>query len=116
MIVTPTQKAKLAQLLKRTQTDPALFNSAVLGRSPFWAKQLEMCRLVQNHKVTVIVSGNATGKSFWLSSLILWYLYSHRGSKVVTTAPSHVSLSTILWENIRTAFYNARIPLGGKIS
>jgi len=94
---------------------PALFHTAVLGRPPLFDYQLEMCRLVLENDVSVIASGNSLGKSFWASSIALWYLFTRKDSIVITTSSSHSNLNTVLWKNIRDAWQRSRFPLGGRM-
>jgi hypothetical protein len=101
--------------LTKSYNDPGYFHSVVLGRPNFWAKQLEICRLVVNHKTTAIVSGNAVGKTFCTASLILWYLFTRPDSIVISTAPTANQLREVLWSQIRHAYFNSRFPLGGRI-
>ncbi|MHC5536653.1 hypothetical protein ACYOEI_00080 [Singulisphaera rosea] len=74
-----------------------------------------MSRLVVDNDVAVVCSGNALGKSYFISSLFLWYIYSRPYSVVVSTSPVFSQLTGVLWENIRSAYKNSRIPLGGAI-
>lgn len=46
-------------------------------------------------------SGHGTGKSASLSWLILWFLLTRPGAKVICTAPSRRQLFDILWAEIR---------------
>lgn len=112
----PEWHRKVALLLKLCYNDPVLFNTAVLGRQPYWYKQVEMSKLVVDNEVSIIVSGNAVGKSWWLAGMVLWYLYTRPNSVVVSTSPVFSQLTGVLWENIRMAWRKSKIPLGGTIT
>src|SRR4051794_33874126 len=59
--------------------DPIGFNEKVLGRK-LWDKQADVCRSVVECPVTVVPAGRAVGKSFLLSGLVLWWLYTRERS------------------------------------
>jgi phage terminase large subunit len=109
-------KTRIAKLVVACKDAPHLFNTAILGRPPYWERQLDMCKLVLRHRTAVIVSGNSLGKSYWLSGMALWWLYTRPRSLVISTAPTHTQLSSVLWKYIRSAHANSRIPLGGRVT
>lgn len=111
----PTRET-IAPVLAECVDDPSLFNSAILGGEPFWHRQMDMSQLVVDNNISIILSGNSVGKTHWLARIVLWYLYTRPKAVVITTASSYHQLANGLWTNIRTAFHNARIPLGGKIT
>ena len=107
---------KLPVILRWSYNDPDLFNSMILGRGPYWIKQRQMCRLVVDHMISMILSGNSLGKSYWLAGIVLWYLYTRPMSIVVTTAPTANQLEKVLWKEIKAAHEKSLYPLGGKIT
>lgn len=110
-------RQRLVNLLARCHGDPGLFNDAILGRPPMWAKQREIAESVVNYRITCVVSGNATGKD-WLTGgcIIPWWLSTRHESQVIATGPSQTSLGAVLWKNVRQAVANSRIPLGIEVS
>jgi hypothetical protein len=106
----PTDSA-IAELLIRCKDDPGLFNVAVLGRSPYWWRQEEICRSAVRHKTTVVETGNIVGKSFLAAGLIAWWLWTRPYSLVVVTAPSQTLLGTVVFKELRKAIKEARFPL-----
>lgn len=100
--------------LTLSYNDPSYFAAVILGKE-HWKKQRAICKLVVDHQITVVVSGNGLGKTSVACDLALWALFTHPGSIVVTTAPTATQLREALWAHIRSSFYNARFPLPGKI-
>jgi hypothetical protein len=95
---------------ERWRDDPCGFAAIVLGRE-LWSKQAEICRAVLTHPVTVVPAGRACGKSYCLSVIALWWLYTRRNSRVITTAPDHRQVATVLWGEMRRAVAGSREQL-----
>ena len=101
-------ESNLHQTAKSLINSPALFNKYLLGRHPYWDKQLEICRALRGGKKTILVpSGNATGKSWLSAGLILWYLASKPRGVIVTTAPTADQLANVLWRAVFGALERA---------
>ena len=64
-------------------------------------KQIEIIHSVWNNKRTIVPSGHSLGKSFIAGAIVLSFLYTHKNSIVITTAPTHRQVKDILWKNIR---------------
>lgn len=97
-----TERARVRALLVACHDDPALFQSAILGRT-LWSKQVEVCDSVARYPITVIPGGRAAGKTWALAGLPLWWLYTRPNSLVITTGPDHRQVVTVLWKEIRRA-------------
>jgi hypothetical protein len=106
----------LADLLHECYDRPVEFNEYVLGRPPYWPKQIDVCNAVKAHKTVICPWGNEIGKSFLAAGLILWWLYTRPGSLVVTTAPSQTLLATVLFKELRRAISVSPLPLPGRIT
>ena len=93
------------------RTSPTRFNAQILGRKPYWTKQIEICKAVADPKIRTILvpAGNGVGKSFLGAGIVLWYLFTNPGSKVVTTGPTFDQLTRILWANIFGAYYGSEL-------
>jgi len=98
----------------RTKKDPLFFSQEVLG-SKLWGKQKEIMMAVKSHKYVAVRSCYLSGKSKVASDIILWYLYSFYGSKVITTSTSWSQVKNILWSEISNAYSKAKIRLGGTL-
>ena len=46
---------------------------------------------------------------------ILWFLYAHNPSVVLSTAPTFRQVRHVLWRQIRQLYFRSKEPLGGKI-
>jgi hypothetical protein len=90
---------------------PADFNRDVLGRE-LWSKQLEVCEAVAKYPTVVVPAGRACGKSYLLAGLCLWWLYTRRGARIITTGPDHRQVVSVLWGELRRAVAEAKVALG----
>ena len=106
----------IADLLASCYDAPGLFNEAILGRQPYWWRQVEICDSIVAYKTTIVESGNSVGKSYIAAGIILWWLYTRPVPLVVTTAPSQTLLGTVLFKELRKAHSGSRVPLGGTIT
>ncbi len=98
-------------VLERLRDRPAAFQRLILGRE-LWAKQIDVCNAVARSPITVVPAGRAVGKSFLLAGLVLWWLYTRRHSRVITTGPDHRQVVSVLWGELRKALRESRVPLG----
>jgi hypothetical protein len=112
----PTDRERAVALLARCHNDPDLFNTAILGRPPYWWAQVEIGRSVVENRVTVVYTGNAVGKDYLVGGVVPWWLYTRHGSLVVVTGPSQTLLGTVTWKEIRKALEGARLPTGARTS
>jgi phage terminase large subunit len=86
----------------------------VLG-ARLWGKQHEIARAMVDTQFVYVPSCHASGKSFTSAQIALWFLYSHPNSIVVTTAPTGRQVRKVMWQEIRRAYTNAPVPLGGDL-
>ncbi len=93
--------------------DPVWWTSTALG-AKLWDKQAEIMRAVRDHQEVAVASCHGAGKSFNAACDVLWYLYNHRPSIVITTAPTNRQVKGILWKEIKGLHSRARIKLGGQ--
>ncbi len=75
-----------------------------------------MAASVRDNPMTAVKAGHGVSKSFTLSGLALWFLYSFPPATVVSTAPTQSQIEGILWREIRQHHAKARIPLGGHLT
>lgn len=107
--------ARLRALIARCREDPDRFNSVILGRGPYWARQREVVESVVKYPATYVQTGNGVGKSYADAGVLHWFLVTHPGSIVLATAPSNVQLEEVLWKEVERAYKHSRIPLGGRL-
>ncbi|MFA5695993.1 MAG: hypothetical protein WC917_00810 [Bacilli bacterium] len=76
-----------------------------------WDKLSEVCNSVRDNFGTVVPSCHGAGKSFISAKIILWWLFTHFPSKVITTAPTWTQVETVLWGEIRSSVSSSKIKL-----
>jgi len=96
------------------QNDPVAFLRDILGVEP-WSKQEEIIKSVRDNANTCVASGHGVGKTFISACTALWFLCTHYGSRVITTAPTNRQVESILWAEIWSLYKNAKVPLGGRL-
>lgn len=92
--------------------DPVYFCEKVLGVN-LWIKQKQILWSIRDNPNTIVVSCNAGGKSFTMACATLWWLFTHKHSLVLTTAPTWRQVVSVLWAEIGRLYTQARVPLGG---
>lgn len=110
-VISPDMAETLRQ---RALVDPVWWIREVLGLDP-WQKQIEIIESVRDNRTTAVKSCHASGKSFDAGSIALWFLYTHKPSIVLTTAPTDRQVKGILWKEIHKNYQRAKHPLGGTI-
>ncbi len=97
---------------------PLVFFADVLDvdEAFIWDKMREIANSVRDYERTAVKAAHSVSKTFTAARLVLWFLYSHYPSTVITTAPTHNQVEEILWREVRLAHANAKIPLPGKIT
>lgn len=102
--------------------DPFVFGKEWLGLKDIqgtdshWTEdQAKIIDAVVKHKRIAIVSGNGVGKSHLGAFLLLWYLFTREGSKVIATAATFSQISESLFPEARAMHASAKRPLGGKV-
>lgn len=65
-----------------------------------WQKQEDILNALAVYPRVSVKSGHGVGKSYVASCTLLWYLFTHPFSKVVSTAPTHRQVKIILWSEI----------------
>lgn len=109
------------------RADPRDFITQVLGVRPTaealkygikvpWTTDQERILLsVRDNRKTAVAAGVGVGKTRVAAWLVLWFLYSRRPSKVITTAPTWVQVQKLLWKEIGDAFTSSVTVLPGKL-
>lgn len=59
--------------------------------------------------ITTVVEHN----TFTTANIVAWFLASHPGSVVISTAPTARQVRELLWQEIRSIHANSKFPLGG---
>lgn len=94
---------KIRRLREKYRDDPVGFHRRVLKRAPFWWRQEQICQSILDYRVTVVFSGNATGKDYLLGSVIPWWGFTRRNSLVMVTGVSQTLLGSVTFKEVRRA-------------
>lgn len=86
--------------------DPVGFARTRLGFSA-WSKQAEIMEAVRDHARVAVRSSHGPGKTATAAQIALWFLKTHRNSRVITTAPTWKQVEQLLWVEIRAAVTKA---------
>lgn len=117
METSQTQKLtskEVSALQKIWHDHPNKFFVNILGIE-MWKKQLEIVESIKHHRRTSIRSCNSAGKTWSISRIALWFLFTFPHSLVINTAPTHRQVENQFWRNLRRAHKTAKIKLGGKL-
>ena len=109
-------KNEIIRLLNLCRDRPEQFNKLILKRTPYWSRQIDLCRSVVEYRTTVAYSGNMVGKDYWIAGIILWWLLTRPDSLCIITGPSQMVLGSVTFKEIRRCLDGALIPFGGKLS
>jgi len=77
--------------------------------------QRDIIYAIRDHDRVTVRSGNGPGKTAVAARIALWFLFCHYPSMVITTAPTGRQVEKLLWGEIRGAYKNAKVELGGEI-
>ena len=102
--------------MTRCRHDPLFFSRHVLGGDQPWERQAEVLLALRDAPRVAVRSGHGVGKTWIAARAAIWYLFAHPHSIVLTTAPTHRQVRSILWAEIRKQVRASRFPLGGKIT
>ena len=113
MTDTSLSEEKIIDIVTQWKASPIVRHYSMSDKK-LWIKQEEVLWSVRKHKRTTVRSGNTVGKSFIAADVVMDWLFTHRPSKVVTTASSWKQVEDILWKEIRVAAQNSKWPIDTK--
>lgn len=105
---------KILQNIVNLRNDPVRFIYHLLG-CELWHKQKIIAKAVVKYPKVAVRSCHASGKTHLSARIALWWLLTRPNSIVITTAPTARQVNELLWKEIRLAYKNAPIPLGGTL-
>lgn len=79
----------------------------------WWSAQRQIAESVEQHKRTAVRAAHGVGKSYTAAGLAAWWIDTHPGGLVVSSAPSAHQVHGILWEEIRGM--HASLKLAGRV-
>lgn len=94
--------------------DPEYFTEKILNKK-LWPVQAEILKSVRDNMRTAVRSCHGIGKTFTAAMCILWFLYTHPKAIVLSTAPTWRQVEKLIWKEIRSAYRESVIPLGGNL-
>ncbi|MHC4506225.1 MAG: hypothetical protein ACYTFI_23265, partial [Planctomycetota bacterium] len=106
--------AEQSDFWRRFRTDPVAFARELLGTSP-WAMQEDVLRTLAEGPRVAVAGGHAVGKGHVSASAMLWYLYSHRPSIVLSTAPTERQVKRLLWGELRRQWAASKLGSVGRM-
>lgn len=101
------------EIFRRAQTDPVWWMETGCGWK-LWERQQEIARALVDYKRVAVPAAFGVGKTWVSAALVLWWLYNHYPSKVITTAPTARQVKDLLWSEIRTLHKKSLRRLGGE--
>lgn len=110
---TDLSEDKILEIVTSWRSSPIIRHYSFSDKK-LWSKQEEVLWSVRNNKRTTVRSGNTVGKSFIAADVVMDWLFTHRPSKVITTASSWKQVEEILWKEIRVAVQNSKWPIDTK--
>ena len=102
-------------LVTQFQAEPWEFVKQILCAEPTDQQFEALAAVAQPGGKVSIRSGHGTGKSAFLSWLILWFLSSFTECKIPCTAPTSHQLEDILWSELARWHYRMREPFKSQI-
>ncbi len=107
-------KASIKSVIDKARVDPVFFVTKVLGGDP-WEKQSEILKAARHSRRVAVRACHGVGKTRVAAWVAVWFLFCHRDSKVITTAPTWHQVENLLWREIHVIHSRAKYPLGGKL-
>jgi len=114
-------RAKIAPKIQQVKShfieklqDPSYFTEKILNKS-LWPMQAEILKSVRDNMRTAVRSCHGIGKTFTAAMCILWFLYTHPKAIVLSTAPTWRQVEKLIWKEIRSAYRESVVPLGGNL-
>ena len=87
-------------LLSCYQKHPELYAVDELGVD-WWEKQREIARALIKHRRVLVKASHSVGKSHLGGGLINWFYDCFRPSVTLTTAPTTLQVTDVLWKEVR---------------
>ena len=108
------QATTIKAAFRKKLQDPEYFTRKILNKT-LWPVQAEILKSVRDTPRTAVRSCHGIGKTFTAAMCILWFLYTHPKAIVLSTAPTWRQVEKLIWKEIRAAYREAVIPLGGNL-
>lgn len=112
--------APVEEVLQQTWLLSEHKNAAYFARSRFgilmddW--QIAVASALANRQAVAVRAANGSGKTFLSAMCVLWWLFTRRPSRVITTASTWRQVTEQLWAEILSLHRRAYPPLGGSVT
>jgi len=84
-----------------------------LGVTAIEDYQIDILKDIQTYERIAIRACHSVGKTWLMARVALWFYSCFENSIVITTAPTFKQVDKLLWGELRSAYNNSRVPLGG---
>jgi len=98
------------------QKEPYRFFKGPLGVDSLEPYQYEMIQNIADYDKVAIRATHSISKTWTMGRIALWFLNCFEESIVITTAPTHRQVETLLWGEIADAWKKSAYPLGGHLT
>jgi hypothetical protein len=95
---------------------PKIFFYKILNVLKLEGFQEHVLQAVADHSRVAVAATHSVGKTFIMGRIALWFLSTYKNSKVITTAPTYRQVVKLLWGELRSAYKNAKYPIGGHLT
>lgn len=109
------ERSEAIRKVRVMRASPDIFIEKILECTTLEDFQRIICKLFAEYDRLNIIACHSVGKTFIMARLSLAFLYLYVGSKVITTAPTHRQVVTLLWGEIRKAKRTTTRYLEGKV-
>ena len=92
-------------------SDPVESCKRVWPHYTLYSKQREILYSLRDNFETIVPAGNELGKDFITGMAVLWFFFSRRPCRIVTTSVDNSQLNDVLWGEIRRFLDEAVMPL-----
>ena len=101
--------------LKLWQENPVAFFEQLLGVTTLEDYQKSLLMDVANNDKIAVRATHSVGKTWSFARIALWFFTCFRNSIIITTAPTSRQVDALLWGEIRDAYKNSKLPIGGRL-
>ena len=100
----------------KAQKEPYRFFEGTLGVDTLQPYQYKFIQAVADYDRVCVRATHSISKTWTMGRIALWFLQCFYESIVITTAPTHRQVETLLWGEIRDAHKKSTYPLGGHLT
>lgn len=101
--------------LKHLRDDPVTYGQFALGHN-YSPDQVSIARAIAEPGARVAVHAcHGSGKTYLAADLVLWFISTRSPAKVITTASGARTVDTQLWAEIRSAYNQSVVRIGGRM-